>query len=112
MIVCFVWFVHWLEETELNEAPESSEKFRSSGYNFDEHAQSRNVNIIPSGNVASDTGVSWLMNSCYRLCVLKKLLMVLVTCFFAIKQNSNMVSSGEVARHLDWKDASFVDSVG
>lgn len=32
--------------------------------------------------------------------------------FFAIKQNSNMVSSGEVARHLDWKDASFVDSVG
>lgn len=38
--------------------------------------------------------------------------MVLVTCFFAIKQNSNMVSSGEVARHLDWKDASFVDSVG
>ena len=58
MIVCFVWFVHWLEEIELNEAPESSEKFRSSRYNFDEHAQSRNVNIIPSGNVASDTAVS------------------------------------------------------
>ena len=39
--------------------------------------------------------------------------MVLVKWFFAIKQNSNMVSSEEVARrHLHWKDASFVDSVG
>lgn len=50
----------------------------------------------------------WLPFMC-----IKVLLMVLVKWLFAIKQNSNMMRSGEAARrHLDWKDASFVDSVG